>query len=220
MPKKATVTKQESANRQAELLEMAADMLDQFNAPMHYKELTQILVDSGLWANPWGKEPDQILYSAMHNNYKRHGKDSRILFMGGGMFVHCNVDGADFLELPEPSGADRYEETEEGVTKLPPARRQKEGARPAAEPSQPQVRRCGNCTHITYDGPQLHLREIGHCSMYLASGRCGTFPKSEPCPLWKHRTAAQVNRDVAVRADVILESKLVLARVHEKSRIP
>lgn len=219
---KTALTQKESAARQAELYEIAATLLEEFDGPLHYKELCEVLIVSEMWANPWGKEPDQILYSCLHNRYKRDGRNSRILFMGGGMFIHCNVDGADFLELPEPSGSAQYEETEDGITELVPTPKKKNlqtyVEHATLEPTKDKT--CGTCTHLSWDGPQEHRHEVGGCSLYAATGRACVFQKTPACHLWKQRTSSQVQRDIRRPPELILEAKLVLAGVHQKSRLP
>lgn len=195
------------ADRTARLLEACFTLLDAMGEPLHYRDLTNALVESGMWADPWGKEPDQILYSALHNYHKRHGRAGRALFMGGGVFVSAAVEGAAEVELPE---------VRENAAPRDPYRRRgdmpgdAERRRAQAEADEAN-RRCGNCTHLSWDGPNEHTHEVGGCSLYNATGRGVVFADSPACCYWKARTISQRQADSERPRLLKLEARVMLA---------
>jgi hypothetical protein len=193
--------------RTSTLLDAVDELLRETQEPIHYKELTKIMIGSGLWADPWGKEPDQILYSLMHNEVKRYGQGGgRFLFMGGGIFCTTFMEGLDELVelLPTPSANQAQRDPYARPGDMPGEADARRRDAEAAEAD----RRCGNCAHLAWDGPNLHKHEVGSCSMYSQTGRACVFKSSEPCGLWKRRTRSQVE------ADAMLPRKLVTEAEH------
>lgn len=192
-------------DRQAQLLDTIDALLRQTQEPIHYRELTNVLVDSGLWETPWGKQPDQILYSAIHNDIKRHGKtNGRFMFMGGGIFCTTFVEGIEFLEdiLPTPSNEinrDPYRRQGD----MPGDAEQRRTRAEAAEAN----KKCGNCVHLEWHGPNIHTHEIGTCALYLETGRPRVFKCSEACDRWKHRTQSQVSNDRILPRELFVEAE-------------
>jgi hypothetical protein len=187
-------------DRTVKLLTTVYELLFDHGQPIHYKELTKVLIDSGVWENPWGKEPDQILYSAMHNEFRRYGTDCRFLFLGKG-FV-CASTVVEGIEFFEQAGG-----------KVPPSRPPKESAQPAVKP---EAATCGNCTHLYWAGPNVVSHEAGSCSKYRQSKRSVVFKNSQPCQMWAVRTSAQANKDRLEKTDQKLEM-LVMLRTGEHS---
>lgn len=199
----------ERSTRTIDLLDVAANFLDMFGQPILYKDLTKVLIESGLWASPWGAEPDQILYSALHNDVKRYGSQSRFLFLGGGAFCTALVEGAEFREevLPVPrnnvSPKDPYARPGDM-----PGDKEKRQARAEAALAD---KRCGNCTHLSWNGPNITRREVGSCSMYERNGRACVLPNAEPCSLWHLKTEGQIHAENAFRQRVLVEVLSVMA---------
>lgn len=191
--------------RTVALLDVVDMLLRSTQEPIHYKELTTVLVESGLWA-PWGKEPDQILYSAIHNEVKRLGQDvSRFLFMGGGIFCTSFVEGLDelvpSLPVPEHNVAPRNPHRRAGDMPGEAERRQERSEHAEAG------RRCGNCAHLSWDGPNLHTHEVGSCSLYSKTKRACVFKASEACEHWRIRTPAQANSDRSFPIELRMEAE-------------
>lgn len=176
--------------RTAALLEIVDELLRDLAEPIHYRELTKVLIDSGLW-KAWGAEPDQILYSALHNEVKKYSQEgSRFLFLGGGIFCSFFVEGAEFLipELPVPSDNDAAKVVVEHTDK-----------------------RCGTCRHLSWNGPNIVSHEVGSCNMYSQTRRSCVFKKSLPCELWGARSLTQVNNDRLTPQELIVEAEHIRA---------
>lgn len=178
-----------------DLLVSVYELLLDHGQPIHYKQLTEVLMASGVWATPWGKEPDQILYSAMHNEFRELGTSGRFLFLGKG-FVCC----ATMVE-----GIENFEEA---GGRVPPPRPPKETVQQSS--AQAENSTCGNCTHLYWSGPNVVSHEAGSCSKYPESGRSTVLKGTKQCPLWSARTAAQANKDRVEKADQKLESLYML----------
>lgn len=199
--------------RQEALLNACHDFLVLTKEPIHYKQLTTMLVDSGMWAEPYGKEPDQILYSALHNDVKRHGVRSRFLFLGGGVFCTSEIGEAVlYVETPNIRANAAPRDPFYRAGDMP---RDTEARRQAAA----EERRCGNCASLTWDGPQVLLQEVGGCSRYEHTQRACVYKCSEACGLWQPRTVAQRDRDRLDRiADVLTVKRANKGRFPKNAR--
>lgn len=193
-------------DRQVQLLITVDELLRSLGEPIHYRDLCKALIGSGLWADPWGKEPDQILYSAIHNDVKKHKLGvSRFLFMGGGIFCTSSLDCLDELvdALPTPSNDVSPRDPFRRAGDMPGDAERRRAAAEAADAD----RRCGNCTHLSWDGPNLHTHECGSCGMYAQTKRATVFKCTEACPLWRARTFAQNNADMITPRELFVEAE-------------
>lgn len=141
-------------------------LLDMSDTPLHYKMITEIIVEAGM-IEPYGKEGafDQIVYSTMHNQFKKDGINSGIVFMGNGMFCSAKLDAVEYLELPTPSNNNHHQ------------RRKAEREAMAAESNEQKVARleqsgakCLMCRHISFTGPDELTMKRGSCG-HEESGR-------------------------------------------------
>lgn len=194
------------SERTVALLDTVDMLLRSTQEPIHYRELTKVLIESGLWAQPWGKEHDQILYSAIHNEVKRLGQEvSRFIFMGGGIFCTSFIEGIDeiieLLPVPEHNVTPRNPHARAGDMPGEAERRQERSEHAEAS------RRCGNCTHLSWSGPNLHTHEVGSCSLYSKTRRSCVFKTSEACEHWQIRSASQVNNDRSMPLELVSEAE-------------
>lgn len=196
------------SERTIRLLDTVDKLLTDFAEPLYYKELCKVLIDSGLWADPWGQQPDQILYSAIHNDIKKHGNGKgRFLFMGEGIFCSTTVDGvAEVVEeglvpIPENNVAPRDPFKRAGDMPGDADKRREQAEFDAAH------KRCFNCGSMSFEGPNMHSHELGTCNRRHETGRNCVFPASEACELWRPRTSAQRENDRLVPIDLITEAQ-------------
>lgn len=175
----------QTQTKQSQLLEILNVFLDAYGEPMHYKELTQVIIDGGLW-EPYGQKPDQIVYSAMSQDIKRRGEWSafRLINTGdkktGGVFCSSNVKGVE--EVAKDLGE---------LTVSQPSIRRKGDTDKDVQRRISMLEanaRCGNCTHIEYIGPEKYAMRYGACNAWPNSGQPYVFNHQEPCPL--HRKAS------------------------------
>lgn len=143
-----------------EIVEAVKTLLKMAEGPLHYKIITNIIVEAE-FVQPYGKEGkfDQIVYSALHNEYKRNGVHSEIIFMGGGIFVHKDVEGVKQLELPEVKDNSHHAKAKEENAKLKLATDDERLARLHADGA-----RCGKCVHIYFTGPDELTMRRGQCN--------------------------------------------------------
>jgi len=193
------------ATRTQELLEMVAELLSELGEPIHYKDLTKVITETGLWENPWGAEPDQILYSAMHNDVKKHGTDSRFIFWGGGIFSTALIEGREELQTMEVKNNAKPKDPYSRPGDMPGDAEKRRVATEAAEAD----KRCGNCSSLFWEGPNICSHEIGSCTRASLSKRWTIFPAVAACPLWRRRSVAQMNHDRVERQQTILEAEFI-----------
>lgn len=174
------------------VLEMAEMLLQEMKEPMHYKVMAVAM--GGSETIP-GKEPDQVLYSRMHNDVKRKGNDSAFRFLGNGVFCASTVDGADLIAIgPEGirNNAKPYD---------PQATADRRRPDETIESYERRLGRmhdthtCGNCRFLQFIGPYALSRSRGYCGNYETSRLCGVDAKTPGCPGWQLRGIAQFRRD-------------------------
>lgn len=187
-----------------DLLETVELFLQGLGEPIHYKTLTELLIGAG--AEVPGKEPDQVLYSRMHNDVKRRGEASPIRFLGQGVFCASTVKGVDLV-------AKRKEELRNDQ----PSRQK--GHVAANDPYAADKRKalaedacCGNCVSMEFFGPYEITRTHGLCGN-PASGRAGADSCAAPCGHWKRRTLDQ-DRSLDRQRDEVLKACFEAAKEH------
>jgi restriction system protein len=67
-------------------LDAAAEVLRRAGKPLHYAEITRLMLDSGLW-NTDGKTPDATINARLAVDIKRNGSASRFQRTGKGIFA-------------------------------------------------------------------------------------------------------------------------------------
>lgn len=194
------------SERTVRLLEAVDTLLTDFGEPLYYKELCQVLIDSGMWV-PWGQQPDQILYSAIHNDIKRHGNGlGRFLFMGEGIFCSTSVDGAadvvaeGLVPIPENNITPKDPFKRPGDMPGDADRRREQAEWDDAH------RKCWNCASMRFDGPNMHRHELGTCCRPEDTGRHCIHHDTEACELWRQRTPTQRENDRLIPIDLITEA--------------
>lgn len=179
---------------QAELVETLVEFMRALDEPIHYKTLTTVIIDALLWV-PYGKDPEQIVYSAMHQDVKKRGDYSAFKFMGKGVFVFSDVPGANIVEVPIIKN--NTKPREERPVKFETPAEAEERTTAICE-----HKRCGNCVHIEFNGADKYRMLRGLCDRYEESGRCSVGKMSEACPSWKKRPIAQRREDQKSRENL------------------
>lgn len=162
--------------------------------PIHYKELTEAIIEYKLWI-PYGKNPDQIVYSAMHQDVKKRGDYSAFRFMGKGIFIFSDVSGVSHVEMPKI----RRNDSPKDQLKRPGEMPHDTVARLAIAT---EKQRCGNCSNIEFEGAEAYRQRRGTCSQYENSDRASVNVSAEPCQFWRQRTVAQRNTDQSTRKNL------------------
>jgi hypothetical protein len=181
------------------VLDDACALLEALETPVHYKMLAAALIEGG-FSIP-GKEPDQVLYSRMHNDVKRHGDASRFKFMGNGVFCWNGLEGADLVETPAIRNNAKPYNAEEEVRRKKPDESLGEHELRLLRMEQPA--RCGNCTAVEFSGPYAVSQRRGYCTSYRLSNRAGVGVNDAPCEHWCRRTELQVKNDAKNRVDTM-----------------
>lgn len=198
-----------------DVLEVAAEVLHNIDEPMHYKTLTEVLLSSGAWEGR-GKEPDQILYSAMHNDVKRNGEASSFRFLGEGVFAACSVEFIDLIAIT-PDRIRDNRKAQDPSHRRPDETQAQADARVARslEPA-----RCGNCAYLKFEGVYTHRQDRGLCDNYAASGKVGRGVDQEPAAegCWKRRANGQFAADRLHRLEALGAAADVLAGKNGKKR--
>ena len=189
-----------ASERTMELLDNVYELLSTSDIPIHYKQLADILVKSGIWVDPWGKEPDQILWSAINNHIKKYGTSGKFVWLGGGYVITTLIEGIEFYE--EVTGIKAtsivVEITEE-------------------EKSEYLIKKCGECAFLSWSGPNITSHEVGDCSKYNINKRATIFYESHACPYWKQRSLAQFKSDKENAAAAKYEATYLLFNDGEHS---
>lgn len=186
-------------SQQSDLVDTLVEFLRALGEPIHYKELTNTIIEYGLW-KPYGKQPDQIVYSAMHQDVKKRKDYSAFKFMGAGVFVFSDVPGAQYIDEPTIRDNAKPKDIARRSGDLP---QETERRRKALS----EDARCGNCSHIEYSGVEEYRHSRGLCNGWETSGRCSTSPSALPCPAWQMRTIAQ--RDADTEKQFLLRITLI-----------
>jgi len=169
-------------SRQQLLIEILHAFLVELGEPIHYKELTQLLIDAGAW-EPYGSKPDQIVYSAMHQDLRRRGDWSVFRLVGPGVFCTSETKGVEAIarevppaEPPKPRLARR----KKGDTEADFRRRLELASSDAT---------CGNCALLTFEAAEEYRQRLGSCGGWPESGRHCARVTDEPCHLHRRMTA-------------------------------
>lgn len=169
----------------------------EYGEPIHYKELTKVLVECGAW-EPYGDKPDQIVYSAMHQDIRRRGEWSAFRLITPGVFCTSEAKGVELVARAVPPEAER--------APRPPRKRlgetEKEHAKRVEAMSADAC--CGNCANLEYAGVEEYRRQTGLCNGWPASGRTCARPADEPCPSWRRLGAADAAAIDKRREDLTL----------------
>ncbi len=198
-------------SKQSDLIETLVEFMRVLNEPIHYKILTDNIIEYGLWV-PYGQQPDQIVYSAMHQDVKKRGDMSAFKFMGKGVFVFADVPGADVVELPKIANNTLPKDPAKRAGDLP-------SETAARREAMAEDARCGNCSSIEYTGIEEYKLSRGECGKWEKSGRCSVSDSAAPCPFWEMRSLAQRSSDTNRRDNLrIFMSKLGYTSPAERKR--
>lgn len=172
--------------------------------PMHYKQVASMMLEMGLWGYG-GREPDQVLYSRIHNDIRRNGDNSPFRFLGDGVFCASTVKCVDEVAIPAEEIIARMKPRDPEEDKM---RRKPTETKPDYDmriASYTETRACGNCTHLNFENAYIISQRRGFCHNYTNSGRCGVAVEAKPCDFWERRSDAQRHADRRER-DSMLEA--------------
>lgn len=169
--------------RTIELLDTVYDLLKNKTSTIHYKPLADVLVKTGLWAEPWGDDHAKTLYNAIFSHFRAHGKSGLFLLFAGGYICTTNIPGAEFYD----------EET---------AMKSKKRIRSEKPVPAPLEKRCGNCQFMEWRGPNIVTHDVGTCTKYQLTGRPRVYLHTESCTEWKPKSTYKLNVERHERASL------------------
>ena len=169
--------------RTIELLDAVYDLLKNRTGTVHYKPLTNAMIESGLWAEPWSDNPEKALYNAIFAHFRKHGKAGLFLLFAGGYICTTNIPGAEFYD--------------EAV-----AMKSKPRTRPEKPAATPVERRCGSCQFLQWRGPNIVTHDVATCTKYRLTGRPRVHLHTDACTEYKSKTAHRANIERHERASL------------------
>src|SRR5258708_746540 len=173
------------------LIEIAELILQKINAPMHYKQLCYVLIDSELWDGRGKKNPAATIYTTLHNDIVKNKEDSAFRFMGDGIFCASTVKCIDQVCIPAEQLRNNRKK-EDVLHKQPMETRPEYEQRIALHNADA---RCGNCKYIRYIGIQVLRMQRGSCLNYQVSQRAGVGAHQLPCDGYIKRSISRVRQD-------------------------
>lgn len=183
-----------SQTKQQELLDIIDSFLAAYDEEIYYKDLTKHLIESGAWL-PYGQKPDQIVYSALHQDIRRYGSASAFRFCGKGIFITARAQGAEAVAILLP----KLVNSKADVTKKRP--HETVADHNARLEHLHDKEKCGNCQHITFSAHNEFSLNLGECTRWSDSGRACTRGSSEACSFWERASIVQMEQRLARREE-------------------
>lgn len=182
-------------SKQSDLIDIIDTFLRTLQEPIHYKELTMILVDAAIWT-PYGKSPpDQIVYSAMHQDIRKRQEWSAFRLVGPGVFCTSETKGVEQIKVDVPPVAppkERLVRRRSGDTEKDVERR--------LELLQSDAT-CGNCTMLEFCGIEEYKMSIGTCGAFPKSGRMVARINGDPCQCHVRMTKEAIEARLRVKEE-------------------
>lgn len=155
------------------LVEYAVQVLMENKAPLHVKELTERMITMG-W-KPVSAKPSHVVYTNLFGIISRKGDQAGIKFLGRGIFsTERNAEGHEVKEVPIATKSvivDGKKISLAMISNIPT-----------------EKRKCHNCHHNTWSGPQEFYQQYGQCDNDVKSERPFNKRSAEACDHWKPKS--------------------------------